>query len=119
MRKFWKAGLFLDIGLSNWTFGCTISIIIVRQCMGNNIMILYILSVGKGPREGGEMMTKNSVKLYFSGEGSDGSKRNFSRTVNYIREDANNEDLKVFRAAFGTLLAKEITKLERVTVTEL
>lgn len=109
----------MDIGLSNWTFGCTISIIIVRQCMGNNIMILYILSVGKGPREGGEMMTKNSVKLYFSGEGSDGSKRNFSRTVNYIREDANNEDLKVFRAAFGTLLAKEITKLERVTVTEL
>ena len=105
--------------MDNWTFGCTISIIIVRQCVGNIIMILYILSVGKGPREGGEMMTKNSVKLYFTGEGSDGSKRNFSRTVNYIREDANNEDLKVFRAAFGTLLAKEITKLERVTVTEL
>lgn len=82
-------------------------------------MILYILSVGQGPTEGGEMMDKISVKVYFTGEGSDGSKRNYSRTVNYIREDANNEDLKVFRAAFGTLLAKEITKLEKVTVTEL
>lgn len=110
---------FLDIGMDNWTFGCTISIIMVETCMGNIIMILYILSVGKGPREGGEMMTKNSVKLYFTGEGSDGSKRNFSRTVNYIREDANNEELKVFKTAFGTLLAKEITKLERITVTEL
>lgn len=87
--------------------------------MGNILWILYILSVGKGPRKGGEMMNKVSVKLYFTGEGSDGSKRNFSRTVNYIREDANNEELKVFRAAFGTLLAKEITKLERITVTEL
>ena len=105
--------------MCNWTFGCTISIIMVRQCMGNILGILYILSVGKGPREGGEMMIKNSVKLYFTGEGSDGSKRNFSRTVNYIREGASNEDLKVFKAAFGVLLAKEITKLERITVTEL
>lgn len=91
----------------------------VGVCVGNNPRILYILSVGKGPREGGEMMIKNSVKLYFTGEGSDGSKRNFSRTVNYIREGASNEDLKVFKAAFGVLLAKEITKLERITVTEL
>ena len=87
--------------------------------MGNNPRILYILSVGKGPREGGEMMTKNSVKLYFTGECSDGSKRNFSRTVNYIREGASNEDLKVFKAAFGVLLAKEITKLEKITVISL
>lgn len=87
--------------------------------MGNILGILYILSVGQGPTEGGEIMTKNSVKLYFTGEGSDGSKRNFSRTVNYIREDANNEELKVFKTAFGVLLAKEITKLERITVTEL
>lgn len=87
--------------------------------MGNKPRILYILSVGQGPTEGGEMMIKNSVKLYFTGEGSDGSKRNFSRTVNYIREGASNEELKVFKTAFGTLLAKEITKLERVTVTEL
>lgn len=87
--------------------------------MGNILRILYILSVGRDLRKGGEMMTKNSVKLYFTGEGSDGSKRNFSRTVNYIREDANNEELKVFKTAFGTLLAKEITKLERITVTEL
>ena len=110
---------FLDICMDNWTFGCTISIIMVGVRVGNNPRILYILSVGKGPREGGEMMTKNSVKLYFSGEGSDGSKRNFSRTVNYIREGASNEELKVFKTAFGTLLAKEITKLERITVTEL
>lgn len=119
MRKFWKTRQILDIGMDNWTFGCTISIIMVGVRVGNIPAILYILSVGKGPREGGEMMTKNSVKLYFTGEGSDGSKRNFSRTVNYIREDANNEELKVFKTAFGTLLAKEITKLERITVTEL
>lgn len=119
MRKFWKLMQFLDIEMDNWTECCTISIIMVGVRVGNNPRILYILSVGKGPREGGDMMTKNSVKLYFTGEGSDGSKRNFSRTVNYIREDANNEDLKVFRAAFGTLLAKEITKLERITVTVL
>lgn len=87
--------------------------------MGNNNTILYILSVGQGPTEGGEMMIKNSVKVYFTSEGSDGTKRNFSRTVNYVNGDANNEDLKVFRTAFGTLLAKEITKLERITVTEL
>ena len=109
----------LDVEMDNWTFGCTISIIMVGVRVGNNFGILYILSVGKEPREGGEMMIKNSVKLYFTGEGSDGSKRNFSRTVNYIREGASNEDLKVFKAAFGVLLAKEITKLERITVTEL
>lgn len=82
-------------------------------------MILYILSVGRDLRKGGEMMIKNSVKVYFTSEGSDGSKRNYSRTVNYINKDASKEDLGMFRTAFGTLLAKEITKLERVTVTEL
>ena len=64
-------------------------------------------------------MIKNSVKVYFTSEGSDGTKRNFSRTVNYIREGASNEDLKVFKAAFGVLLAKEITKLEKITVISL
>lgn len=87
--------------------------------MGNNPRILYILSVGKGPREGGEMMDKISVKVYFTGEGSDGSKRNFSRTVNYVNKDASKEDLGMFRTAFGTLLAKEITKLEKITVISL
>lgn len=87
--------------------------------MGNNPRILYILSVGKGPREGGEMMTKNSVKLYFTGEGSDGSKRNFSRTVNYIREDANNADLGMFKTAFTAILGKEVSKAEKITVVSL
>lgn len=105
--------------MDNWTFGCTISIIMVRQCVGNIIMILYILSVGQGPTEGGEMMDKISVKVYFTGEGSDGSKRNYSRTVNYINKDASKEDLGMFRTAFGTLLAKEITKLEKITVISL
>lgn len=82
-------------------------------------MILYILSVGRDLRKGGEMMIKNSVKVYFTSEGSDGSKRNFSRTVNYINKDASKEDLGMFRTAFGTLLAKEITKLEKITVISL
>ncbi|WP_294796194.1 hypothetical protein [uncultured Fenollaria sp.] len=50
-------------------------------------------------------MDKISVKVYFTGEGSDGSKRNYSRTVNYINKDASKEDLGMFRTAFGTLLA--------------
>lgn len=87
--------------------------------MGNIFMILYILSVGDDLRKGGEMMDKISVKVYFTGEGSDGSKRNYSRTVNYINKDANKEDLGMFRTAFGTLLAKEITKLEKITVISL
>ena len=91
----------------------------VGQCVGNIIMILYILSVGQGPTEGGEMMTKTSVKVYFSGEANDGTKRNFSRTVNYISNNASKEDLGMFRTAFGTLLAKEITKLEKITVISL
>lgn len=82
-------------------------------------MILYILSVGRDLRKGGEMMIKNSVKVYFTSEGSDGSKRNYSRTVNYINKDASKEDLGMFRTAFGTLLAKEITKLEKITVISL
>lgn len=90
-----------------------------RDMYGKYYHDFVYIKCRQGPREGGEMMTKNSVKLYFTGEGSDGSKRNFSRTVNYIREGASNEDLKVFKAAFGVLLAKEITKLERITVTEL
>ena len=87
--------------------------------MGNIIMILYILSVGRDLRKGGEMMIKNSVKVYFTSEGSDGTKRNFSRTVNYVNKDASKEDLGMFRTAFGTLLAKEITKLEKITVISL
>lgn len=87
--------------------------------MGNNSSILYILSVGKGPREGGEMMTKNSVKLYFTGEGSDGSKRNFSRTVNYIRDDAANADLGMFKTAFTAILGKQVSKAEKITVVSL
>ena len=82
-------------------------------------MILYILSVGRDLRKGGEMMIKNSVKVYFTSEGSDGTKRNFSRTVNYVNGDASKEDLGMFRTAFGTLLAKEITKLEKITVISL
>ena len=87
--------------------------------MGNIIMILYILSVGKGPREGGEMMTKNSVKLYFSGEGSDGSKRNFSRTVNYVNGNASDTDLGMFKTAFTAFLGKEVSKAEKITVVSL
>ena len=85
--------------------------------VGNNPRILYILSVGKGPREGGEMMTKNSVKLYFTGEGSDGSKRNYSRTVNYISNNASNGDLADFKDAFTAILGKEISKAEKIVVT--
>lgn len=87
--------------------------------MGNKPRILYILSVGKGPREGGEMMTKNSVKLYFSGEGSDGTKRNFSRTVNYVNGDASEGDLGEFKTAFSQILGKQIAKAEKITVISL
>lgn len=87
--------------------------------MGNNPRILYILSVGKGPREGGEMMIKNSVKLYFTGEGSDGSKRNFSRTVNYVNGDASEGDLAEFKTAFSQILGKQIAKAEKITVISL
>ena len=110
---------FLDICMDNWTFGCTISIIMVGVCVGNNPRILYILSVGKGPREGGEMMIKNSVKLYFTGEGSDGSKRNFSRTVNYVNGDASEGDLAEFKTAFSQILGKQIAKAEKITVISL
>ena len=119
MRKFWKLMQFLDICMDNWTFGCTISIIMVGVCVGNNPRILYILSVGKGPREGGEMMIKNSVKLYFTGEGSDGSKRNFSRTVNYVNGDASEGDLAEFKTAFSQILGKQIAKAEKITVISL
>lgn len=105
--------------MDNWTFGCTISIIMVGVCVGNNPRILYILSVGKGPREGGEMMIKNSVKLYFTGEGSDGSKRNFSRTVNYVNGDASEGDLAEFKTAFSQILGKQIAKAEKITVISL
>ena len=105
--------------MDNWTFGCTISIIIVRQCVGNIIMILYILSVGQGPTEGGEMMDKISVKVYFTGEGSDGTKRNFSRTVNYVNGDASEGDLAEFKTAFSQILGKQIAKAEKITVISL
>lgn len=87
--------------------------------MGNNPRILYILSVGKGPRKGGEMMNKVSVKVYFTGEGSDGSKRNYSRTVNYIRDDAANADLGMFKTAFTAILGKQVSKAEKITVVSL
>lgn len=91
----------------------------VGVCVGNILGILYILSVGKGPREGGEMMIKNSVKLYFTGEGSDGSKRNFSRTVNYVNGDASEGDLAEFKTAFSQILGKQIAKAEKITVISL
>ena len=82
-------------------------------------MILYILSVGQGPTEGGEMMDKISVKVYFTGEGSDGSKRNYSRTVNYINKDASEGDLAEFKTAFSQILGKQIAKAEKITVISL
>ena len=82
-------------------------------------MILYILSVGRDLRKGGEMMTKNSVKLYFTGEGSDGSKRNYSRTVNYVNGDASEGDLAEFKTAFSQILGKQIAKAEKITVISL
>lgn len=91
----------------------------VGVCVGNNPRILYILSVGKGPREGGEMMIKNSVKVYFTSEGSDGTKRNFSRTVNYVNGDASEGDLAEFKTAFSQILGKQIAKAEKITVISL
>ena len=85
--------------------------------MGNIIMILYILSVGRDLRKGGEMMIKNSVKVYFTSEGSDGTKRNFSRTVNYVNGDAS--DLGEFKTAFSQILGKQIAKAEKITVISL
>lgn len=85
--------------------------------MGNKPRILYILSVGKDLRKGGEMMTKTSVKVYFSGEANDGTKRNFSRTVNYISNNASNGDLADFKEAFTAILGKEISKAEKIVVT--
>ncbi len=82
-------------------------------------MILYILSVGQGPTEGGEMMDKISVKVYFTGEGSDGTKRNFSRTVNYVNGDASEGDLGEFKTAFSQILGKQIAKAEKITVISL
>lgn len=82
-------------------------------------MILYILSVGQGPTEGGEMMDKISVKVYFTGEGSDGTKRNFSRTVNYVNGDASEGDLAEFKTAFSQILGKQIAKAEKITVISL
>lgn len=82
-------------------------------------MILYILSVGQGPTEGGEMMDKISVKVYFTGEGSDGSKRNYSRTVNYVNGDASEGDLAEFKTAFSQILGKQIAKAEKITVISL
>lgn len=64
-------------------------------------------------------MTKNSVKLYFTGEGSDGSKRNFSRTVNYVNGDASEGDLAEFKTAFSQILGKQIAKAEKITVISL
>ena len=87
--------------------------------MGNNFMILYILSVGQGPTEGGEMMDKISVKVYFTGEGNDGTKRNFSRTVNYVNGEASNTDLALFKTAFTAILGKEVNKAEKITVASL
>ena len=87
--------------------------------MGNNPRILYILSVGQGPTEGGEMMDKISVKVYFTGEGSDGSKRNYSRTVNYVNGDASEGDLAEFKTAFSQILGKQIAKAEKITVISL
>ena len=82
-------------------------------------MFLYILSVGQGPTEGGEMMDKISVKVYFTGEGSDGSKRNYSRTVNYVNGDATEGDLAEFKTAFSQILGKQIAKAEKITVISL
>lgn len=82
-------------------------------------MFLYILSVGRDLRKGGEMMTKTSVKVYFTGEGSDGSKRNFSRTVNYVNGDASEGDLAEFKTAFSQILGKQIAKAEKITVISL
>lgn len=73
----------------------------------------------QGPREGGEMMTKNSVKVYFTSEGSDGTKRNFSRTVNYVNGDASEGDLAEFKTAFSQILGKQIAKAEKITVISL
>ena len=87
--------------------------------MGNIIMILYILSVGRDLRKGGEMMIKNSVKVYFTSEGSDGTKRNFSRTVNYVNGDASEGDLGEFKTAFSQILGKQIAKAEKITVISL
>lgn len=91
----------------------------VGVSVGKKEAILYILSVGKGPREGGEMMIKNSVKVYFTSEGSDGTKRNFSRTVNYVNGDASEGDLAEFKTAFSQILGKQIAKAEKITVISL
>lgn len=87
--------------------------------VGNKEAILYILSVGRDLRKGGEMMTKTSVKVYFSGEANDGTKRNYSRTVNYIRDDAANADLGMFKTAFTAILGKQVSKAEKITVVSL
>lgn len=64
------------------------------------------------------MMEKTSVRVYFTGE-SNGVKRNFSRSVNYVNPNASNDALAVFKTAFTTLLGKEITRAVKVTVAEL
>lgn len=64
-------------------------------------------------------MIKISVKVYFTGEGSDGSKRNYSRTVNYVNGDASEGDLAEFKTAFSQILGKQIAKAEKITVISL
>lgn len=64
-------------------------------------------------------MTKTSVKVYFSGEGNDGTKRNFSRTVNYVNGEASNTDLALFKTAFTAILGKEVNKAEKIVVASL
>ena len=64
-------------------------------------------------------MDKISVKVYFEAEATDGSKRNYSRTVKYINSEASNEDLRAFPKAFGLLLGTEIKRSEKITVTAL
>ena len=59
------------------------------------------------------MMIKNSVKVYFTSEGSDGTKRNFSRTVNYVNGDASEGDLAEFRLLSLKFLANRLLRLRR------
>ena len=62
------------------------------------------------------MNKKSSVKLYYEMQNALGKTSTRSKTVNFIKNDASQEEITALKEAFSAMMEDNIKRVEKITV---
>lgn len=60
-----------------------------------------------------------SLRLYYQDTQSNGKTRTSSKTINYIKADASDEEVNLVKTAFVAVMSKTLAKAEKILIEEL